>query len=245
MTNVGRQIDYVLGAILLMFVAASGVMDRSPSGSAVASPACSAQAGAAAASLRLVSDAKPSLPVAWQPAAPLRPWKYLVLHHSATAGGSVAAIHREHRQRRDAAGNAWLGIGYHFVVGNGQGMADGAVEPTFRWRGQLQGAHAGDRRHNEQGIGICLIGNFEEGPPTANQIAATQKLVAALCGPLQIAPDAVLLHRDIAATACPGRHFSLKSVVAAPVAAPAERGLAARTASPRFSFQPLGTELPL
>ena len=80
--------------------------------------------------------------------------------------------------RKDAQGNPWLGIGYHFVIGNGRGMEDGQVEPTFRWKQQLAGAHAGQRRHNESGIGICLIGNFDEAPPTAKQLSALKELLA-------------------------------------------------------------------
>src|SRR5437870_125474 len=69
----------------------------------------------------------------WRPAVPARAWKNIVLHHSATASGTVEGIDREHRQRKDAAGQPWQGIGYHFVIGNSQGMADGLVQPTFRW----------------------------------------------------------------------------------------------------------------
>ena len=66
-----------------------------------------------------------------------------MLHHSATADGDVASIDAVHRLKRDLKGNPWLGIGYHFVVGNGHKMADGEVQPTFRWLQQLAGAHAG------------------------------------------------------------------------------------------------------
>ena len=48
------------------------------------------------------------------------------------------------------------GLAYHFVIGNGDGMPDGEIEPTFRWREQIQGAHAGAGEYNEQGIGIAL-----------------------------------------------------------------------------------------
>ena len=50
-------------------------------------------------------------------------------------------------------------------------MADGAIESTFRWRTQIQGAHAGsnNKDYNERGIGICLVGNFEKSPPTPAQ----------------------------------------------------------------------------
>ncbi|MEJ7595664.1 MAG: peptidoglycan recognition family protein, partial [Planctomycetaceae bacterium] len=86
-------------------------------------------------------------------------WQYIVIHHTATESGSVESIHEEHLNRRDAEGNPWLGIGYHFVIGNGQGMPDGTVQATFRWQEQIQGAHSGSEVFNARGIGICLIGN--------------------------------------------------------------------------------------
>ncbi|HEX4148696.1 MAG TPA: peptidoglycan recognition family protein, partial [Pirellulales bacterium] len=154
-----------------------------------------------------------SLPASWQPKAPPRPWKYIVLHHTATEEGDIETIDQEHRQRKDAQGNPWLGIGYHFVVGNGHGMADGLVEPSFRWTDQIHGAHAGNRLYNEQGIGICLVGNFVEGRPTDRQITATRELVRRLSREFAIAPDCVLRHQDIGATECPGPNFPLEEIV--------------------------------
>jgi hypothetical protein len=144
----------------------------------------------------------------------LRPWSEIVLHHSATHTGDVASIDQAHRQQKDSQGRPWLGIGYHFVVGNGRNMGDGEVQATFRWREQLAGAHAGNRTHNEQGIGICLIGNFEEQPPTPKQIDATRDLVRQLAKRHAITRERILRHSDIQATACPGRQFPWERVLA-------------------------------
>ena len=141
------------------------------------------------------------------PAAPARHWMMIVLHHSATIGGSVDSIDAMHRRQKDAGGNPWLGIGYHFVVGNGRSMGDGEIRPTFRWQKQLPGAHAGKREENEQGIGICLIGNFDVSPPTDKQIAATRSLVKTLAARYDIPRSRVLRHQDVGATLCPGRLF--------------------------------------
>jgi hypothetical protein len=140
-------------------------------------------------------------------------WKYLVLHHSATEGGSVESVDAGHRQRKDQFGNPWLGIGYHFVIGNGEGMPDGQIEPTFRWKEQLHGAHAGSRQHNRRGVGICLIGNFEEAPPTPRQIAAVGQLCEWLGGRYEIPRERVLRHLDVAATKCPGRLFPYRELI--------------------------------
>jgi hypothetical protein len=145
--------------------------------------------------------------VDWRPEAEPREWKYVLLHHSATETGSVASIDAVHRQRRDAGGNPWLGIGYHFVIGNGHGMEDGRIEATFRWDEQLAGAHAGDAEYNSHGIGICLIGNFEEMPPTDAQLEAMSTLLAWLRTGYALPPEGLVRHLDVRSTACPGRFF--------------------------------------
>ncbi len=150
----------------------------------------------------------------FEPPVASRDWKSIVLHHSATSGGNVASIDAVHRKQTDRWGNPWLGIGYHFVVGNGQQMADGAVQPTFRWLKQLAGAHAGSRDFNESGIGICLIGNFDERTPTAKQMAAVRKLLPALAQRYAIPRERVVRHREIQATLCPGRLFPWDQAVA-------------------------------
>lgn len=136
-----------------------------------------------------------------------RPWQYVVVHHSATEQGSVAAIDANHRSRRDSNGNPWRGIGYHFVIGNGHGMEDGQVSPTFRWKKQIEGAHAGSKMYNDVGIGICLIGNFELASPTAKQSAALSLLITRLRRDYELSSDDVIAHGDIRATACPGKLF--------------------------------------
>jgi len=161
------------------------------------------------------------LPKAWEPNAPMRPWQSIVVHHSATAAGNVAAIDAVHRQQKDQSGKPWLGIGYHFVVGNGQKMADGEIEPTFRWHQQLAGAHAGSREHNERGIGICLIGNFDESAPTARQITAVRDLTRRLCARFGMDRQQVVRHSTLKATLCPGRLFPWDEVV---TGLPAARG---------------------
>jgi len=147
------------------------------------------------------------------PEVAARKWEYIVLHHSATEGATVEAIDTAHRARKDAAGKPWLGIGYHFVVGDGQGIADGLIEPTFRWRDQIHGAHSGDRPHNDAGIGICLVGNFDEHPPSQRQIAATRKLIADLQKTYAIRTVNVVVHRDLSVTNCPGKEFDLQQFI--------------------------------
>ncbi len=149
----------------------------------------------------------------WAPAAPPGDWKYIVLHHTATEMGDVASIDAEHRQRVDREGRAWQGIGYHFVIGNGRGMPDGQIEPTFRWLEQRQGAHAGEAEYNRHGVGVCLVGDFERAAPTARQETACRQLVAYLVERYGIDRRKVVRHGDLKTTACPGRMFPFREMV--------------------------------
>jgi hypothetical protein len=139
-------------------------------------------------------------------------WEYIIIHHSATESGSVESIHQEHLKRRDAEGNRWLGIGYHFVIGNGHGMSDGTVQSTFRWDEQIHGAHSGSEVFNSRGIGICVIGNFEDTAPSKAQLDSLKTLVIALSSRHRITPENFMGHAAVKTTACPGKHFPLKEV---------------------------------
>jgi len=143
----------------------------------------------------------------------LREWKYIVLHHSASEVGSVESIDAAHKLRKDADGNPWRGIGYHFLVGNGRGMPDGEVSATFRWKDQCEGAHAGDLQFNTRGIGICLVGNFENEPPTVAQLKSLRTLMISLRKECQIDAQGIVRHTDIKATACPGKQFPWEAVL--------------------------------
>ncbi|MFN0198672.1 MAG: peptidoglycan recognition family protein [Planctomycetaceae bacterium] len=148
----------------------------------------------------------------WRPTIPPRDWKYIVLHHTASNDGSVESIHDTHLQRKDSDGNPWLGIGYHFVIGNGKGMGDGVIEPTFRWKQQMHGAHAGEREYNQQGIGIVLVGNFDEHPPSSAQLAAVKRLVRTLKTEYNVTSDRVVGHSKVKSTNCPGKYFPLAEI---------------------------------
>src|SRR5262245_12882153 len=47
----------------------------------------------------------PEKTFAWPADVPLKEWRYIVLHHTASDSGSVDSIHAEHQQRKDSEGN--------------------------------------------------------------------------------------------------------------------------------------------
>ncbi len=138
---------------------------------------------------------------------PMRPWRYVVLHHSGQASGDTASIDRNHLLER-----GWEGIGYHFVIGNGQPMALGRIDATWRWRTQVGGAHAGTgakaQPFDEAGIGICLIGDYRQVGPDPAVEARLADLCALLVTQIPtLSVNRIIAHREVPGkqTDCPGR----------------------------------------
>ena len=144
-------------------------------------------------------------------------WKYIVIHHSATQTGSIKSFHNYHSQQ------GYGGIAYHFVIGNGNGMKDGEIGTTFRWKQQISGTHVSVHSwgHNVFGIGICLVGNLEKNPPTNAQMAALAKLISRLKKTYHIESNNIFGHKHVVyddasgrteQTACPGKKLDLKEI---------------------------------
>jgi N-acetyl-anhydromuramyl-L-alanine amidase AmpD len=139
--------------------------------------------------------------------APRNPaFRSIILHHSATHGGSAAAFERNHRTRLG-------GLAYHFVIGNGSGAADGAVEVGYRWRDQIPGPHTKNQDVNLESIAICLVGDLEKEAPTKKQLAALVELLEVLCREGHIPADRVRSHREVdPETLCPGRGLPIEGI---------------------------------
>lgn len=135
-------------------------------------------------------------------------WQWIVGHHSGIRHGNATSYDRAHRRR-----GMTNGLAYHFVIGNGLNSGDGQVEIGNRWREQLQGGHVRSHRVNMSGIGICLVGNFEETRPTSKQMEAFIELVSFLKNDLlsgQTVKFAV--HKEIEPNLCPGKNFPIKAM---------------------------------
>lgn len=131
-------------------------------------------------------------------------WQAIVVHDSGTHNGNQASL--------DAAARAsgLKGLGYQFVIGNGNGMEDGEILVGNRWRDQVPGAHAAGAQadwFNRHSIGICLVGDGNRTRPTRAQMESLVKLTNALCRELSIPGNRVYLHSEIAPTDDPGRLF--------------------------------------
>lgn len=125
----------------------------------------------------------------------------IVLHHAAVATASAEDIHRAHLQRDNGT---WAGIGYHLYIRKNGEVHRG--RPIW-----ASGAHV--LNHNYHTVGVCVEGNYDvETQMPAAQLAAVREALAYLRG---VYPAAVICcHRDLQATACPGRHYPLEAVLA-------------------------------
>jgi N-acetylmuramoyl-L-alanine amidase len=100
----------------------------------------------------------------------------------------------------------WVDIGYHYGVEQfGQRFEIMAgrmlTEP---------GAHCRERGMNRSSIGICLVGNFDVGPPAPDQWDLSVRLVRSLMRAFGIPTVMVYGHREIKTSkTCPGHFFDL------------------------------------
>ena len=124
------------------------------------------------------------------------PVRDLFLHHSASPDNglaSVQAIQRFHQQTR-----GWADIGYTWLYSPRDRV-------WFEGRGPgIAGAHT--RNHNRTSHAVCVLGNYEASVPPAHvvgDLADWARWHGATWG-----PNAYRMHRDVGATACPGKYLA-------------------------------------
>lgn len=119
-----------------------------------------------------------------------RRWSHIVVHFSGSMRGSAELLSKAHERL------GIDGLGYHFVVNNGQGAPDGQIEIGFRWRRQLIGAHSvgpNSDYYNRNAIGVCLIGDANRSAPTDAQVRELIWLVRQLQQRFEVPADRVLV----------------------------------------------------
>lgn len=128
--------------------------------------------------------------------------KRIIVHCSASTWGCRSVIDEWHKER------GWDGIGYHYVIVNGHPYTSREFLP--KWDGRVEagrdldvvGAHVAG--HNEDSVGICLIGSGD-GRYTPRQINELQGLIEYLRGRHNIPAGQVMGHRDLNPhKECPG-----------------------------------------
>ena len=129
------------------------------------------------------------------PLVPRNETKRIILHHAAAENASAEVIHQAHLMK------GWSGIAYHYYV-----RKDGTV---YRGRPEnKKGGHASNNNHDS--IGICFEGNFENELMGNKQTEVGAALVADILS--RYGDLAVIGHKDVNATACPGKNFRMKDI---------------------------------
>lgn len=72
------------------------------------------------------------------------------------------------------------------------------------------GAHCPQEGMNRKGIGICIVGNFDEAPPPEDIFEKAADHTAWLCRMYRIPVENIGAHRDYASyKSCPGTKFDM------------------------------------
>lgn len=133
------------------------------------------------------------------------PIKWVTIHHDGldspmTETSMDASAARIEWIRCGHRGRGFSDIGYHYVIDRDGRVWEGR---SLRW----QGAHVS--KHNEQNIGILVMGNFDIQRPSQQQLDGMQKWVSTLLKRYRLEDGRVRTHGEWpgAKTACPGKHL--------------------------------------
>ena len=134
----------------------------------------------------------------------LSSWSTIVIQDLGQPSGVVSRIERNHKMK------GLNGIGYHFVIGNGNGLGDGNIHVGYRWIDQLPAARpAQSSMWDEATISICLVGNGDRRPFSDTQIRHLTRLVQRLQQELSIPSESVLLANELNnSSVSPGQYFA-------------------------------------
>lgn len=133
------------------------------------------------------------------------PVKWVTIHHDGldspmTETGMDASAARIEWIRCGHRGRGFSDIGYHYIVDRDGRVWEGR---NLRW----QGAHVS--KHNEQNIGILVMGNFDIQKPSQRQLDGLRLHVRKMLAQYKLSRGRVLTHREWAGakTACPGKNL--------------------------------------
>jgi N-acetyl-anhydromuramyl-L-alanine amidase AmpD len=148
-------------------------------------------------------------------------WSVIVIHHSATKDSRTfdsQAIRQYHIKE-----NGWQEIGYHLLI-------EKVEDEWYYVLGRplsMPGAHAGTKTstlYNKIGIGICVVGCYDEISPEQKALDTLREVVKKLMGYYNISRENVIGHWEVfirlglAKTkeeawtkykTCPGKKFDL------------------------------------
>tara|TARA_R110002111_G_scaffold8941_2_gene31636 strand:- start:48 stop:641 length:594 start_codon:yes stop_codon:yes gene_type:complete len=170
----------VLGALVAAMTATSGILMLLEPGPTVQTP------GVALTSIDRGQPTDNPKDKLFSTQAVQVPWKSIVIHDSRTPEGSANTLHQIHQQLGRG------GLGYHFVIDNGPAEDNGKIEVGFRWSSQAPGDFFDAKTATwPDAIGICLIGDGDQGRFTEAQLRKVVWLVQHLQQRYGISKDSI------------------------------------------------------
>ena len=128
----------------------------------------------------------------------------VIIHHSATdisaTPDSIARYHvgvNSHLQEGGAPG-----IAYHYLIDYKGNVFQVNSLKTIAWHTSGQ---------NTRSVGVCMIGDFDNQPPSIDQYKSLVKLLRFLKNSLNKRLK-ILGHREFANKSCPGDHVNIHSI---------------------------------
>ena len=136
---------------------------------------------------------------------PIEPgrWKSIYVHQSLTRSGNAQGLAGEGEEFSD-----------HFLIGNGDPLADGAIQSGPHWSRQEAAGKVPGVKINPDCLTICLVGDFNAQRPTPNQQARLLELLTALQRQLNIDSTNVIIGFSAAETSVAGvgRRFPISAL---------------------------------
>ena len=128
--------------------------------------------------------------------------QYIIIHHYGFAKATLQSIRNRHMEEM-----GWTDIGYHYIIGNGNGIPDGeVVEGRSTSKGSCQ-----CRDFNSRSISVLLVGDFDRYYPSKTQWKSLLSLLRRLMDEFNVPVDCVIGHREAyrlagreAERSCPG-----------------------------------------
>jgi len=127
----------------------------------------------------------------------------IYIHHSATDRDvqpeQFEMINLYHKQKWDFESSLGYYGGYNYLI-----EPNGDLK-QYRADGEEQAAQYG---HNFDTLSVCLAGNFEIQFPTLKQQIRLRSFLTDKLDEYGLEPEDVMLHREVKATACPGKNVT-------------------------------------
>ena len=116
---------------------------------------------------------------------------------------AATAEHLEKIRRFHVHDRHWADIGYHYVIDRAGRIWE--ARPL-----QYQGAHV--KNHNEQNLGVMVLGNFDRQRPTDAQLSMLRETIVQFRGRHQVPVERIYTHQELNVTNCPGSRLQQNMV---------------------------------